>query len=157
MTTVQSDVYPSTRTPVASYAIRDPKTTPLSATVQDMWELFSDDHVHMALVTRGRRLLGCVVRADLAGAPPTAPALSVASTRDRTISAQVSIDAAWELLTRTGTRRLAVVDDADRLEGLLCLKRSRAGYCSDADVNARAEERGTCTDDPVNRARTDSA
>jgi hypothetical protein len=40
------------------------------------------------------------------------------------------------------TRRLAVVDGTGRLVGLLCLKRTLDGFCSDADVRARAVERG---------------
>ena len=41
-------------------------------------------------------------------------------------------------------RRVAVVDDAGRLVGLLCLKRDFSGFCSDADVLARGQERGGC-------------
>ena len=41
-----------------------------------------------------------------------------------------------------GTRRLAVVDDDGDLLGLLCLKRTLDGFCSDADVRARALEHG---------------
>ena len=37
--------------------------------------------------------------------------------------------------------RLAVIDEECRLLGLLCLKRTRLGFCSDADVQARAAER----------------
>ena len=41
-----------------------------------------------------------------------------------------------------GGRRLAVVDHRLRLLGLLCLKRSGLGFCSDRDVAARALANG---------------
>jgi hypothetical protein len=41
-------------------------------------------------------------------------------------------------MTATGRRRAAVVSDDGRLLGLLCLKASRAGFCSAQDVRARA-------------------
>lgn len=39
------------------------------------------------------------------------------------------------------SRRLAVIDDHGMLLGLLCLKRTGLGFCSDTDVQARADER----------------
>jgi hypothetical protein len=41
-------------------------------------------------------------------------------------------------MTATGRRRAAVTSADGRLLGLLCLKVSRAGFCSDQDVRARA-------------------
>ena len=41
-------------------------------------------------------------------------------------------------MTTTGRRRAAVTSADGRLLGLLCLKASRAGFCSDQDVHARA-------------------
>jgi len=38
----------------------------------------------------------------------------------------------------TGRRRAAVTSADGRLLGLLCLKASQAGFCSDQDVRARA-------------------
>ena len=38
----------------------------------------------------------------------------------------------------TGRRRAAVTGADGRLLGLLCLKVSRTGFCSDQDVRARA-------------------
>jgi hypothetical protein len=46
--------------------------------------------------------------------------------------------------------RLAVVDDDGVLTGLLCLKRKLTGFCTDADVAARAAERATA---PTARGR----
>jgi hypothetical protein len=44
-------------------------------------------------------------------------------------------------MARPDLRRLADVDADHTLLGLLCLKSSRAGYCSDAGIQARAAER----------------
>jgi hypothetical protein len=41
-------------------------------------------------------------------------------------------------MTATGRRRAAVTSADGRLLGLLCLKASQAGFCSDHDVRARA-------------------
>jgi hypothetical protein len=49
-----------------------------------------------------------------------------------------------------GQRRLAVVDDAGVLAGLLCLKRKLTGFCTDADVGARVTERAAA---PTARGR----
>ena len=48
------------------------------------------------------------------------------------------LHATWEAMTG---RRLAVVDPQGRLLGLLCLKRSRRGFCSAEDVAERDRER----------------
>jgi len=40
-------------------------------------------------------------------------------------------------MQRTGRRRLAVVDGEGRLVGLLCLKASGSGFCSNEDVASR--------------------
>lgn len=132
-----------TRTTVAGHVIRNPRTTPLSATVLDVWELFANRRVHMALLTSGDHLLGCVTRGDLVGAPMAAPAIMFASTRGRTISSALPIGIAWDLLETEGIRRIAAVDDDHCLVGLLCLKQSRAGFCSDIDIESRAAERQT--------------
>lgn len=50
-----------------------------------------------------------------------------------------SADAARELLIDRGLRRLAVVDHDGTLLGLMCLKRTRTGFCSDEDVASRAQ------------------
>jgi hypothetical protein len=42
-------------------------------------------------------------------------------------------------MNATGRRRAAVTSDDGTLLGLLCLKASWAGFCSDQDVRARTE------------------
>lgn len=95
----------------------------------------------MLLLTEAGRLLGTVVRDDL---PKGAdgPALAHAHLAGRTIPANLAAEDARRLMLGRGQRRLAVVDDDGVLMGLLCLKRRLTGFCSDADVAARAAERG---------------
>ena len=53
----------------------------------------------------------------------------------------MSAEAVQELLIERGLRRLAVVDRDGTLLGLMCLKRTRTGFCSDEDVASRAQSR----------------
>jgi CBS domain-containing protein len=117
-------------------------THPASATVGDAREFFADDHKHLMLLVSGGRLLGTVVRGDLATAgTDDRPALEVAVLRGRTVTPDDDVDRVRSDLLTKDMRRIAVVDEADRLLGLLCLKKHLRGFCSDDDVTARAEER----------------
>lgn len=57
----------------------------------------------------------------------------------------------------TGRRRVAVTSADGRLLGLLCLKASRAGFCSDADVRARALDRADAAIGDLDPVRGDLA
>ena len=132
------------RTRIRQHLVRDvmatrPKTLAASASVDDARSVLADGHVHMVLLTRGATLLGTLVRSDL---PPSAagdgPALSWSTLSGRTADPDAPVEPLRELLVRTGLRRLAVVDRDGTLLGLLCLKSSGAGFCSDADITSRA-------------------
>jgi hypothetical protein len=69
---------------------------------------------------------------------------------DRSTGLQV---ATWAGMVARGRRRLAVVDDRGLLVGLLCLKRSGRGFCSAADVAARARDRRTSIAGPLGGSR----
>ncbi|MFC9354406.1 hypothetical protein [Arthrobacter sp. NPDC057013] len=120
-----------------------PKTLGLRTTVSQVRSEFEDDHIHMALVVDAEhRLVTTIERADV---PLTVdgdtPASKCGTLIGRTTKPDSLLSAATSLLQLKGRRRLAVTDDRNRLVGLLCLKRSGNGYCSDAGVLARAEER----------------
>lgn len=134
---------PDSRT-VAEVVVRLPKTLGPTATVEQARSAFEHDHVHMLLLTDDGRLLGTLVRADLpADAPGADPALPYAVLAGRTLAPAVGADEARRLLVSRDERRAAVVDADGRLVGLLCLKRRRTGFCSDADVAARAADGAT--------------
>lgn len=124
--------------------LRRPKTLGAGATVGDVRALLGD-HVHAALLVDGSRLVGVVVREDLGEAPGAAPdgepALPLARLEGRTVRSGTPLGDAQRLLGVSGLRRLAVVDDAGVLVGLLCRKRRGDGWCTDAGVEARRRER----------------
>ncbi|WP_206796331.1 CBS domain-containing protein [Amycolatopsis sp. MtRt-6] len=126
---------------VGEVVVRLPKTLPVDISVAQARACFADDHVHMLLLTESGRLLGTLVRDDLSDAGD-GPALTHSHMAGRTIPADLPAEYARQLLLARGQRRLAVVDDEGVLVGLLCLKRRLTGFCSDADVAARAAERG---------------
>jgi CBS domain-containing protein len=126
---------------VSDVVVRLPKTMGPRATCGEVRAAFGDDHVHMVLLTDHGQLLGTLVPADLPHpGSDDDRALSYARLDKRTVSPDFPAEAARQLLLATGQRRLAVVDDAGRLIGLLCLKRRLTGFCSDHDVLARAAQ-----------------
>lgn len=119
--------------------ITAPKALSLDASLADVREAFEDSHVHMVLLARNGILYGTLLRSDVPDDPAaTAQALDLATLTGRTIGPDELIEPVHRRLVSSGQRRLAVVDTADRLLGLLCLKRDQAGFCSDEGVAARA-------------------
>ena len=129
---------------VGDVMLRHPKVLDAQATVDEARVALTNDHVHMVLLSQGSTLVGTLVRVDLP--PPiqgsdqgSGPALPWSTLRNRTVPPATSADAARELLIDRGLRRLAVVDHDGTLLGLMCLKRTRTGFCSDEDVASRAQ------------------
>jgi hypothetical protein len=80
-----------------------------------------------------------VERDDIAGCQvPDASAAPLGRLAGRTVAAVASLAEVRRAMAVTGRRRAAVTSADGRLLGLLCLKASRAGFCSDQDVRARA-------------------
>ncbi len=129
---------------VGQTMLRSPKRCGPRTTVAQARLFFADDHVHALLVVDGDRLISVVERGDLTDLGPSAgplPVRSFGSTTGRVVDPALLLDEARVLLG-SHRRRLAVVDGG-RLVGLLCLKRSRTGFCTDDDVRARTTERST--------------
>lgn len=124
---------------VTDAMITDVKVSNARTTVRELWELFADDHVHAAVIVEKGVLLTVVVRTDLAGNHHAAAAAArLGSLRGRVVAADANLEQARQHLLTTGGRRLAVVAADGRFCGLLCLKGSRQGFCSDLDVRARS-------------------
>src|SRR6185369_12124098 len=101
--------------------------------------------VQAALIVSPAEYLEAVVeRGDIAGcrAPDTAAA-PLGRLAGRTVPTGASLTDVRQAMTATGRRRVAVASADGRLLGLLCLKASRTGFCSDQDVRARARGRPT--------------
>jgi CBS-domain-containing membrane protein len=127
---------------VGDVMVTCPTTHGLDTAVDDIRTFFVDDHVHMALiVAAGQRLVTTIERRDLpASSSGLPPAAELGTLTGRTVGPSAALDAVTAALLRDRRRRLAVVDDRGRLLGLLCLKKSGTGYCSDGDVRERAGE-----------------
>jgi CBS domain-containing protein len=114
--------------------IHDPLTT-----VGQLRMFSEDDHVHVALLVEAGTLIGTVERPDLLREfEDRVPARAIARLDGRTIRPDRPVTDALALMRRSGRRRLAVTTDDRRLLGLLCLRASGSGFCSDAGVNSRA-------------------
>jgi hypothetical protein len=128
---------------VRGVMLTEPKTLPACASVDDARAVLAGDHVHMVLLTQGATLLGTLTGADLVDVPADEPALAWSVLSGRTVPPDASAGVVLGLLVRASSRRLAVVDADRTLLGLLCLKRSGTGFCSDTDVAARAADSTT--------------
>lgn len=123
----------------ADIMIRQPKVLAADALVGDVRVQLRDDHVHMALLTEGGRLVGTLVAADLSpGLDDMAPALPFARLDARTVPSTHPAREVYIQLRSQGQRRLAVTTEDGTLVGLICLKRHLSGFCADHDVDARA-------------------
>ncbi|GAA1387235.1 hypothetical protein GCM10009613_22480 [Pseudonocardia kongjuensis] len=127
---------------VASAMHTFPKTCRPATTVGQARALFGKPKVHALLLVDDDGLLHAVVeRADLAGRADAAPAAPAGRLAGRTVGPAADLRTTWDAMAGEGRRRLAVVDDGGRLLGLLCLKRSGRGFCSDEGIRARERER----------------
>jgi hypothetical protein len=117
-----------------------PVRHPVSVTVREIRHFFRDDHVHAALIVSPAGYLEAVVeRGDVAGGQaPDAAAAPLGRLAGRTVPAGACLTDVRQAMTVTGRRRVAVTSADGQLLGLLCLKVSRTGFCSDQDVRARA-------------------
>jgi CBS domain-containing protein len=121
-----------------------PKTQSPAMTVAQARRLFADDHVHACLVvTSALRLLAVVEREDLGDDVADADAgVGYGELDGRVVRPDAVLAGAYRGMLAAGRRRLAVVDEDGRLVGLLCLKRTGTGFCSDLDVAERAAQTG---------------
>ena len=116
-----------------------------SATVREIQEFFRDDHVHAALIVSPAGYLEAVIERDDISACRAldSAAAPLGQLMGRTISPGISLAEAHQAMAMSSRRRAAVTSADGRLLGLLCLKASQAGFCSDQDVRARALNRVT--------------
>jgi CBS domain-containing protein len=124
----------------AEAMLTTPTRHPPSATVGEIRDFFRDDHVHAALIVSPAGCLEAVVeRDDIARCQALdAAAAPLGRLAGRTVPAGADLAEVRRAMIATGRRRAAVTSADGRLVGLLCLKASRAGFCSEQDVRARA-------------------
>ena len=117
-----------------------PARHPLSATVGEIRDFFHDDHVHAALIVSPAGYLKAVVERDdlVDGQAIDGAAAPLGRLAGRTVPPGASLAEVHGAMIAAGRRRAAVISADGRLLGLLCLKASRTGFCSEQDVRARA-------------------
>lgn len=122
---------------VGDAMLRHPTVHPADLSVEQARAAFdSSPKTHLLLLTRGSQLIATVCRADLQNADPMSPAVGAGTLRGRTVDADASLAMVHASMVRQSLRRLAVVDADGNLVGLLCLKSSLLGFCSDEGVAA---------------------
>ena len=129
---------------VAEAMVIFPKTHSSHDRLEDILDVFKDEHVHMALVVEPNgQLVTCIQRSDLVGVEPlSTPVSCVGTLVGRTVGPHDELAAVMTAMLVEGRRRLAVVDASGRLLGLLCLKRTGSGFCSDEGIQSRAIDSG---------------
>ena len=133
---------------VAQAVVAKPKVFGPGLSRSDLDRLFTDDHVHAALVINDDgRLITVIERADLEESLPDAHPCSLGTLTGRVVAPDAPLAAVHARMRQEQRRRLAVIDESGRLLGLLCLKKSGTGFCSDADVRSREQERDRARDD----------
>lgn len=126
----------------AAVAVHHPTVHPPSATVGDVRRFLEGTHVHLALVVDDvGRLVSTLVRDDLTAYDDAAPAVDAGTLEGRTVAAHLPADLLPDRMLAAGMRRMAVVDEAGRLVGLVCRKKSGDGWCSDVGIASRRAER----------------
>lgn len=129
-------------TTAADVAVHRPTVHPPTATVGEVREFLSGGHVHLALVVDDHGLLvAAVVREDLEGYDDAEPAIRAGRLAGRTVPAGLAVEDLRDHMLAAGARRLAVIDEAGRLVGLVCGKRSGEGYCTDDGIRSKRAER----------------
>lgn len=127
---------------VLDVTVRHPTVHPTTATVDEVREFLTGEHVHLVLIADAAGVLVTTIdRDDLAAdAAGDVRAAGLGTLEGRTVRADLPLRDLEAVLATAGTRRLAVVDAEGRLVGLVCRKRSGHGFCSDVGISERRTE-----------------
>ncbi len=113
--------------------LKSPDTVPGDMTVAAARGLLENPRLRMLLIADDDRLLGVVSRERLAAESDGDLTLArLADSAIARIGPHETVDRVLELLDIAGSERLPVVDDDDRLLGLICFNRRKRHFCIDA-------------------------
>ena len=136
---------PATATTTVGQAmLRHPTVHPAELTVREARSAFAGSaKLRVLLLVRDGLLVGMVAREDLSGSEDPSAVVADVATLDAgaCVEADAPLSATFEAMLRSGRRRVAVVEPGGKLLGLLCLKQSRSGFCTDAGVAAMRRSR----------------
>ncbi|MFC7496132.1 MULTISPECIES: CBS domain-containing protein [unclassified Nocardioides] len=134
---------PSTAATVRGAMLHHPTVHPAEMTVGEARSAFATSAKNrLLLLVADGLLVSAVDRDDLSGTEdPSSAVAALGSLDGRCVSAEAPLRETFEEMLRTGRRRFAVVDGDGALLGLLCLKRSRSGFCTDEGVAAMRRAR----------------
>jgi IMP dehydrogenase len=108
---------------VEGFVVEHPATIPQSATVGQAREAMLEGGIGgLVVIDEGRKVLGLVTRRDtLLAADPQVPILQVMTRREKLIVAppEVDLEQARQILHRHRIEKLPLLDDQDRLHGLI--------------------------------------
>lgn len=128
---------------VAEAMLRQPTVHPADLTVGEARAAFAaHPKTHLLLLVHDDVLVAALTRDDLSGAGDEEAAAQLGSLAGRTTPADVQVEELRTAMADSGLRRIAVVDEASRLLGLLCLKASLDGFCTDEGVRGMRDARG---------------
>jgi CBS domain-containing protein len=112
----------------ADLMLREPKSLPGDARVEEVREVLANPKVQLVLLADGDAFVGAVTDIP-ADAAADAPARDYADPAPDTIAPTATADEAFERASANPNRRVIVLDDDSRLLGLLCLNQSRTKFC----------------------------
>ena len=107
---------------VADVMLRKPKRLAADVTVAEAREAFENARTHVLLIADGERFVGAVSRIP-DNAEPDDLAVEYADAALPTVTGDVGVSDALELLDSRPNGRIVVVDENARLLGLVCLAR----------------------------------
>jgi CBS domain-containing protein len=116
---------------VGEVMIKRPKTLPADALIADVRRAFERPTVRTVLLADGELFVGAIEREGLPDdAADTELARSHVESQPATVTPDMPMSSAVELLERRGEPRLIVLDeDGVTLRGLLCANGTTTGFC----------------------------
>lgn len=113
--------------------LSSPETVTGDMTVAEARHLLDNPRLRMLLVADADRFAGAIARERLEGEPDGDLTLErLADHQSPRVRPQETVPRVLELLETADTERLPVVDDDDRLLGLICFNRRKLHFCVDA-------------------------
>ena len=113
---------------VKDVMMREPRSVGPATSIAELRETFANPGVKLMLVTDGERFLGTVSRGDVPaeGDGPIEPHVRPDTPR---VSPDDPVENALKLVREDGMTRIPVVDEGDRLLGLVCFNKSHSAFC----------------------------